>query len=195
MDSSFVQGVLEKLKEPLLPAHLVNFLLSILVIACIANSRAENILAQNVCGFNENEGTCSFASLMGVVALLTATVFTVMELQWEKLASYHRWIYLSEMIISILWSFLFFVSFCQLASNWKGDIKNSTSHVNAIFSITFSFFSILTWGGLGYMNYKGYKEDDIGGAGGMERLGSYMDPVTSSYHQGGNSGEMGGNVV
>jgi hypothetical protein len=159
-------------------------LLSLILIGCVANSRAiEGDL--NVCGFNRNEGACSFSTLIGVLAFLTALIFVVIEAQWERLGSYHRWIYLGELTVSSIWSLLFFVVFCMLASGWSAtgsDLKSGVSHGNANFAIVSSFFSVASWGALAYFSYKGYKEDDM--VGGMERLGGYMDPVTSSYHQG-----------
>jgi len=159
--------------------------LAIIVTACVANSRAVES-NDNVCGFNRSEQACSFSTLIGVVAFLTALVFVIIEAQWERLSSYHRWIYLGEAIVSAVWSLLFFVVFCMLASDWSNtdaSLKARVSHGNANMAIASSFFSVLSWGALGYFSYKGYKEDDI--VGGMERLsGGYLDPVTSSYHQG-----------
>lgn len=74
----------------------------------------------------------------------------------------------------------------MLASSWgatDAKLQALVSHSNANTAIAVSFFSIASWGLLAYFSYKGYKEDDM--VGGMERLTSYMDPVTSSYHQGG----------
>jgi hypothetical protein len=110
----------------------------------------------------------------------------VIEAQWEKLGSYHRWIYNGERIVSAILSFLFFVAFCILASGWSNtneSLKGLVSHGNAYMSIIASLFSVASWGALAYFSHKGYKEDDFVG-GGMERLGGYLDPVTSSYHQG-----------
>ena len=155
-----------------------------MVIACVSNSRAvqgEN----NVCGFNSDEGACSFSILIGVVAFLTAFIFVIVEAQWERLGSYHRYIYLGEGIVSGFGALLFFVVFVMLASAWgktNEALKDSVSHGNATMAIASSFFSIISWSFLAYFSYKGYKEDDM--VGGMERLGGYLDPVTSSYHQG-----------
>jgi len=140
-----------------------------------------------VCGFDRDEGACSFSTLIGVVAFLLALIFVIIEAQWERLGSYHRYIYLGEGVISAFGALLFFVVFIMLASSWsKSDaaLKASVSHGNASMAIASSLFSVFSWSILAYFSYKGYKEDDLGGAGGMERLGGYMDPVTSSYHQG-----------
>lgn len=150
----------------------------------MANARALENSNENVCGFDRNEGACSFSTLIGVIALLTSLVFVVAEIQWESLASYHRYIYLGEGILSAFGSLFFFVVFVMLASDWsKTDaaLKSMVSHANASLAIASSFFSVFSWALLAYFSYKGYKEDDIGG---MERLGGYLDPVTSSYHQG-----------
>jgi hypothetical protein len=120
-----------------------------------------------------------------VVAFLVALIFVIVEAQWERLGSYHRYIYLGEGIVSGFSALLFFVVFVMLASGWaKTDaaLKAAVSHGNASVAIAASFFSVISWSVLAYFSYKGYKEDDM--VGGMERLGGYLDPVTSSYHQG-----------
>jgi hypothetical protein len=159
--------------------------LSIIVIACVANSRATESTG-SVCGFDRDEGACSFSTLIGVIAFLLALVFIIVEAQWERLGSYHRYIYFGEGVVSGTGALLFFVVFVMLASGWsKTDaaLKNSVSHGNASMAIASSFFSVISWSVLAYFSYKGYKEDDM--VGGMERLGGgYLDPVTSSYHQG-----------
>jgi len=190
MNNPFVRSFLEKLKEPLLPTHLANLLLALIVTGCVANARANEAgvdggASSNVCGFDRDEGLCSFSTLIGVVSFLLALIFVIVEAQWEKLGSYHRWIYLGELIVSGIFGLLFFVSFCMLASGWSNtnaELRDEVSHGNVNVAISSSFFSVVSWATLGYFSYKGYKEDDIGG---MERLGSgYLDPVTSSYHQG-----------
>lgn len=158
--------------------------MSIIVVGCVANSRADTP-TENVCGFNKNEGACSFSTLVGVVGFLLALICVVIEAQWERLGSYHRYIYLGELITAGVWALLFFIVFCMLASDWSAtdsSLKSLVSHGNANVAIAASFFSVISWGALAYFSYKGYKEDDM--IGGMERLGGYMDPVTSSYHQG-----------
>ena len=156
-----------------------------MVTACVANSRGMES-GKDVCGFGGNDQTCSFPTFIGVVAFLIALIFVIVEAQWERLSSYHRWIYLGELIVSVIWALLFFVVFCMLASSWSNTddaLKSLVSHGNVSVAIASSFFSVLSWGALAYFSYKGYKEDDI--AGGMERLsGGYLDPVISSYHQG-----------
>lgn len=160
--------------------------------AAVSSARATNASGADVCGFDESEATCHFALWISVLGFLFSLSFIVMEAQWERLASYHRYIYLGELVASGSWTVLYFVTFCALASNWKGEIKDQTSHASGNMAIAFSFFSTLSWSALAYFSYKGYKEDDLVGLGGMERLGNYMDPVTAAYHQGGSGG---GNVV
>jgi Membrane-associating domain len=156
------------------------------VLACVSNSYALES-GKYVCGFNAHDSSCHYSTGLGVFAFLTAFVFVVIEAQWEKLGSYHRWIYNGERIVSAVLAFLFFVGFCILASGWSNtnaSLKDLVSHGNAYVAIISSLFSVFSWGALAYFSHKGYKEDDFVG-GGMERLGGgYLDPVTSSYHQG-----------
>lgn len=160
----------------------------------MSNARATDDKGKDVCGFDGNDGACGFALWISVIGFLLALAFIVMEAQWERLASYHRYIYLGELVASAAWSFFYFVVFCTLASNWKGEMKHETSTASGNMAIAFSFFSTLSWSALAYFSFKGYKEDDIG-MGGMERLGSYMDPVTAAYHQGGGGSGSGTSVV
>jgi hypothetical protein len=187
--SSFV----EKLKEPLLPTHLVNWLLSVILLGCLANSWGK-INDEDVCGFNKDVSNCHQAFGFTAVCFLVATVCVIIEFQWERLSNYHRWIYLSEFIISLVFSLAFFGFFIRLTMAWgdsNSDLKHAVGHGNPQTSIAMLFFSIISWGALAFFSYKGYKEDDIG-VGGMERLGTYTDPVLFAYHSGTGSGGGGG---
>lgn len=196
-----LKDVLDKLKEPLLPIHLLNFFLSTFILGSVTHSYLKEANGAHLCEFNKDNGICklslslyyyayintklrkgSFSTWISTLTMLIAIVCIGIEIKWEKFSSHHRYIYLSEMLIGCLAAFIYFVMFILLASSWGStgqDIKDRVSHRTAISACLCSFLSIISWGALGYVSYKGYKEDDLGG---IERLGGYMDPVTSSYH-------------
>ena len=206
MDAATLQdhlaAVVEKLKEPLLPTHLVNWLLSVVLLGCVANSHAD-VNGERVCGFAKDEGVCSSTNGFAVAAFLTSTVFVALELRWERLANYHRNIYLGELIVAGVYVLVFFGFFVKLASAWTNTddtIKGFVGHGNPGTAIAVTLLSMGSWGFLAWLSYKGYKEDDLGG---IERLGayggvgSYVDPVTSAYHGGvglGGGGTSGGGL-
>jgi len=184
---ALMASFMEKLKEPLLPVHLVNFLLSLVLFATVANAHAM-IGADDECGFNNDHTACSYPWSLGLFAFFFSLACIVVELRWEHLSAYHRYVYVVEMVVGGLLSFLMFIAFCMMASAWSktGDPLASKVGSGAPgVAIASGFLSVISWAALGYVSYKGYKEDEIGGGGGgMERLGGYVDPVTSTalYH-------------
>jgi len=181
-----LQNVAEKLKEPLLPTHLVNWLLSVILLACINNSYVEINGGPKQCQFAGDAQTCSSTTTFAIVVFLTSSVLIGVELGWEKVANYHRHIYFAELGVSGVLSLVFFGFFVKLAHEWTNtdsDLKNM-GHGNPGACITTSLLSILSWSALAYFSYKGYKEDDLGGIERLGTYGQYVDPVTSAYHAG-----------
>jgi hypothetical protein len=139
--------------------------LAIVLFACVANSYVtESDSPQGVCAFKRDANVCSWPWGIGVSAFLASGVCIAVEMSWERLAAYHRYVYMSEMVFAGLWSFFCFISFCMLASAWNqtdASLKDRVGRGNPIGAITGAFFSTLSWAVLSYISYKGYKEDDI----------------------------------
>lgn len=72
-----------------------------------------------------------------------------------------------------LWTFLWFVGFCFLTNQWAATKVNDVlvGADSARAAITFSFFSIFSWGLLAFLAYQRYK------AGVDEFIQNYVDPT------------------
>jgi len=181
-----LQTVAEKLKEPLLPTHIVNWLFTVILLGCISHSKVDINSDKAVCQFARDEQTCSSTKTFAAVAFVVASTFVVVELAWEKVANYHRYIYFAELVVSAVFALVFFGFFIKLAHEWTNtdsDLK-AAGQANPGASIAVSLLSIFSWSALAYFSYKGYKEDDLGGIERLGTYGQYVDPVTSAYHAG-----------
>ena len=180
----YVDSVVEKLKEPLLPTHLANWLFSVILLGCISNSWVD-INGDDKCRFNKDASKCDSATKFAMVTFLTSSVFVGMELMWDRLANYHRYVYLGELIVSAIFVLVFFGFFVSLANAWtntESTVKDLGGHGNPGTSIAMCILSIFSWALLAYLSYKGWKEDDLGGIERLGTYGQYIDPVTSAYH-------------
>uniref|UniRef100_A0A8C6T726 Synaptogyrin 2b n=1 Tax=Neogobius melanostomus TaxID=47308 RepID=A0A8C6T726_9GOBI len=110
-----------------------------LVSACVIQAK---------CMFNQNDSACHFSVAIGVLAFLACGVFTVLNiyLPFNSSAVERKYIVMGELAFSGLWTFLWFVCFCLLASEWaRTHVIIGIPMEAAQATIAFSFFSIATW--------------------------------------------------
>ncbi|CAF0725750.1 unnamed protein product [Adineta ricciae] len=150
---------IEFLKKPQVILRIVAWVFAIIVFACIAQEGYAN----NQCRYN-NSGACGYGIAIGVIAFLLTIAFTGLDVYFPNIANIktRKIIVVTELIISAIMVFLWFIGFCYLADQWRQqDPKdmpgwNGRNSVQA--AIAFSFFSILAWGGLVFFTFRRYRE-------------------------------------
>ena len=92
---------------------------------------------------------CHYGIGIGVLAFLGCVLFLAIDSQFDSVsnAQTKRYIVVADLAFSLLWLFLWFVGFCYLSDAWrKTTVDLRTTNTNDIrASITFSFFSIISW--------------------------------------------------
>jgi hypothetical protein len=161
-------GLFDKIlgnKEPsLLPTHCFNWLLSIVLIACVTKSWGK-VQDHDICAFDANAGNCQQPFDCGVASLIFSTAFIVLHCCWESVENYHRIIYSIESIWGLIITIVFLAYFIRLTMAWG----NTSSEMKANFGydvpqlgISTCFFLFLGWLALTVFAFRGYKGDDIG---------------------------------
>ncbi|KAA8595333.1 hypothetical protein FQN60_012468, partial [Etheostoma spectabile] len=117
-------------------------LFSIVIFGCIANegyiNRPNEV--EEYCIFNRNQNACNYGVFMGSMAFLCCMAFLALDVYFPQISS----------VKDPFWSFMWFVGFCFLANQWQvtkledNPLKEGGDAARA--AITFSFFSIFTWG-------------------------------------------------
>uniref|UniRef100_A0A5S6QTF2 Synaptogyrin n=1 Tax=Trichuris muris TaxID=70415 RepID=A0A5S6QTF2_TRIMR len=116
-----------------------------------------------ICVFGESDGACTFSSGIGVLALLVCIGFGISDALFENISGVHtrRKIALADVGASGIFTFFWFVVFCLLVNKWSSTVLESSMAFVASpcrAAITFSFFSVFSWGGLAYLAWKRYQE-------------------------------------
>ncbi|KAM4583878.1 synaptogyrin-2b [Odontesthes bonariensis] len=142
-------------RQPQTIVRLLSWVFAIVVFSCITAEGYINTphSAQAKCVFNENDSACHYAVGIGVIAFLACVAFLVLDVYvpFMSNAQERKYVVMADLGFSGAWTFLWFVCFCLLASQW-----GRTHDVRAIpedaarATIAFSFFSIATWGILTY---------------------------------------------
>jgi hypothetical protein len=163
-------GLFDKIfgnKEPsLLPNHCFNWLLSIVLIALLANSWG-HVQDQDICAFDANSGNCQQPFGCGVASLIFSTVFILLHCCWGSVENHHRIIYLIESILGLIVTVAFFAYFIRLTTAWGNtshEMKDNFGHDVPQLAISTCFFLFLGWLGLTWFAFQGYKGDNIGGS-------------------------------
>ncbi|KAB0399609.1 hypothetical protein E2I00_002257 [Balaenoptera physalus] len=150
---------------------------ALIVFSCIFGEGYSNTHSsqQQQCVFNLNEDACRFGSAIGVLAFLASAFFLVVDVYFPQIsnATDRKYLVISDLLFSALWAFLWFVGFCFLANQWAAT---EAGHVlvgadSARAAITFSFFSVFSWGVLASLAYQRYK------AGVDDFIQNYVDPT------------------
>ncbi|XP_025067122.1 synaptogyrin-1 isoform X2 [Alligator sinensis] len=126
---------------------------SIVVFGCIVNEGYTNRQDEKEehCIFNRNHNACNYGITVGVLAFLSCLLYLALDVYFPQISSVkdRKKAVLSDIGVSGLWAFLWFVGFCFLANQWQVS-KHEDNPLNegadaARAAITFSFFSIFTW--------------------------------------------------
>uniref|UniRef100_A0A3B5A2B6 Synaptogyrin 2 n=1 Tax=Stegastes partitus TaxID=144197 RepID=A0A3B5A2B6_9TELE len=131
---------------------------AVVVFACITTEGYINPIhsAEARCIFNQNDSACQYAVGIGVIAFLACVSFLVLDvyLPFMSNAQERKYAVMADLGFSGAWTFLWFVCFCLLASQWSRthDVHGIPEDA-ARASIAFSFFSIATWGILTYFAF------------------------------------------
>lgn len=150
------------IRQPQTIVRALSWIFALVVFGTITNEGYVNTHTspEAKCIFNQNDSACHFAVVIGVLAFLACAIFTVLDvyLPFVSSASERKYIVMSELAFSGLWTFLWFVCFCLLTSEWARTHVTTGIPVEAAqATIAFSFFSIATWGILTYFALARYR--------------------------------------
>ncbi|KAM7393832.1 hypothetical protein PAMP_020672 [Pampus punctatissimus] len=139
------------IRQPQTIVRLLSWIFAIVVFACITTEGYINPLhsAQATCIFNQNDSACQYAVGIGVIAFLACVCFLVLDiyLPFMSNAQERKYAVVADLGFSGAWTFLWFVCFCLLSSQWgrTHDVSGIPEDA-ARATVAFSFFSIATWG-------------------------------------------------
>nr|CAG4645869.1 EOG090X0FHR [Lynceus sp. MCZ IZ 141354] len=153
---------IEFLKRPQVILRLVNIFFSIIVFGCIGSQGWFNEDGKEVCKYNGDANACNYGVGIAVISFLVAIGFVVLEYLFPNMSSIktRRNFVMADLGFSGFWSFLYFVAFCYLASQWsKSEGPEAVASGNNLrAAIAFSFFSIISWAGSAYFAFQRYKQ-------------------------------------
>ncbi|XP_016326850.1 synaptogyrin-1 [Sinocyclocheilus anshuiensis] len=144
------------IQQPHTGLRIVSWLFSLVIFGCIANegyiNRPDEV--EQFCIFNRNQNACNYAVSMGSLAFLCCMAFLALDAYFPQISSINerKKAVLADVGTSAFWSFVWFVGFCFLANQWQvakpedNPLRSGADAARA--AITFSFFSIFTWGAL-----------------------------------------------
>ncbi|XP_036402757.1 synaptogyrin-1-like isoform X2 [Megalops cyprinoides] len=143
-------------QQPHTILRIVSWLFSIVIFGCIANEGYVNRPneVEEFCIFNRNQNACNYGVTMGTLAFLCCVAFLALDVYFPQISSVkdRKKAVLADIGVSAFWSFMWFVGFCFLANQWQvakhedNPLREGGDAARA--AITFSFFSIFTWGAL-----------------------------------------------
>ncbi|XP_032396727.1 synaptogyrin-2b [Etheostoma spectabile] len=143
------------IRQPQPIVRILSWIFALVVFATIATEGYVNT-PQSVdvkCIFNQNDSACHYATGIGVIAFLACVAFLMLDvyLPFMSSAQERKYAVMADLGFSGVWSFLWFVCFCLLASQWaKTHDVSGIPEDAARAAVAFSFFSIATWGILTY---------------------------------------------
>ncbi|XP_048221341.1 synaptogyrin-2 [Perognathus longimembris pacificus] len=165
------------LTKPQVAARALCMLFALIVFSCIFGEGYINTpeSTQLHCVFNQNEDACRYGCAIGVLAFLASAFFFVVDIYFPQIsnATDRKYLVVGDLLFSALWTFLWFVGFCFLTNQWSAtDLKHvPVGADSARAAITFSFFSVFSWGVLASLAYQRYK------AGVEDFIQNYVDPT------------------
>nr|XP_033785381.1 synaptogyrin-1 isoform X3 [Geotrypetes seraphini] len=154
------------IRQPHTILRMISWLFSIVVFGCIVNEGYVNNLedSKEFCIFNRNQNACNYGVTVGVLAFLSSLLYLALDIHFPQISSVkdRKKAVLSDIAVSAVWSFLWFVGFCFLTNQWQRS-KLEDNPLNegvdaARAAITFSFFSIFTWAILAVLALQRLKE-------------------------------------
>ncbi|XP_074865425.1 synaptogyrin-1 isoform X2 [Carettochelys insculpta] len=150
------------LRQPHTILRVLSWIFSIVVFGSIVNEGYLNNSEEGEehCIFNSNHNACNYGITVGVLAFLSCLLYLALDVYFPQISSVkdRKKAVLSDIGISAFWAFLWFVGFCFLANQWQvskqeNDLLNERADA-ARAAITFSFFSIFTWGLLTFLAFR-----------------------------------------
>ncbi|OXB61093.1 hypothetical protein ASZ78_013656 [Callipepla squamata] len=163
-------------QQPQVLTRIASAVFALIVFACLVGEGYINSSTSShlFCVFNRNEDACRYGIGIGVLAFLACIFFFMVDVYFPQIsnATDRKYLVLADLGFSGLWTFLWFVGFCFLTNQWAWTPAEDVHIVadSARAAITFSFFSIFSWGLLIAFAYKRYKM-------GVEDFArSYVDP-------------------
>ncbi|KAK1163760.1 hypothetical protein AOXY_G15657, partial [Acipenser oxyrinchus oxyrinchus] len=150
-------------QQPQTISRVLSWVFAIIVFACITAEGYINSSGTSVqyCVFGGSLDACHYGVGIGFLAFLAATAFFILDIYFPQIsnANERKYIVIADLVFSGVWSVLWFVGFCFLTNKWV------TMTVTPLFGsdsaravITFSFFSIFTWGLLAYFALRRYRQ-------------------------------------
>ncbi|XP_069509049.1 synaptogyrin-1 isoform X2 [Ambystoma mexicanum] len=140
-------------RQPHTIVRMVSWVFSIVVFGCIVNEGYINRPNEDeeFCIFNRNHNACNYGVTVGVLAFLTSLLYLALDVYFPQISSVkdRKKAVLSDVAVSAVWAFFWFVGFCFLANQWQhsdpedNPLKEGADAARA--AIAFSFFSIFTW--------------------------------------------------
>ncbi|KAJ8362632.1 hypothetical protein SKAU_G00114630 [Synaphobranchus kaupii] len=166
------------IKQPQTIVRLFSWLFAIVVFGSITGEGFVNQIHSSVpvCVFNRNDAACHYAMGVGVLGFMACVAFLVLDAYFPHIsnATERKRIVIADFAFSGVWAGLWFVCFCFLTNQWS-----NTKHAELLpeaaarAAIAFSFFSIVSWGLLGFFAMQRYRQ-------GVSDLGqSYADSAHS----------------
>ncbi|XP_056263038.1 synaptogyrin-2a [Pseudoliparis swirei] len=168
--------LLNFVKQPQTILRCLSWVFAIVVFATITAEGYTNTSTSETsnCMFNHDNSACSYGVGIGVLAFLACCVFLILDGYFPQIsnAKERRLIVVGDLVFSGAWTFLWFVCFCVLASQWaKTPDVTAVPGDAARAVVAFSFFSTVTWGLLFYFAFTRYRE----GVGNLDL--EYRDPA------------------
>ncbi|KAM6320697.1 synaptogyrin-1 isoform 2-T2 [Aegotheles albertisi] len=154
------------IRQPHTLLRLVSLVFSIVVFGSIVNEGYVNRMEETEehCIFNRNPNACNYGITVGVLAFLSCLLYLALDAYFPQISSVkdRKKAVLSDIGVSAFWAFLWFVGFCFLTNQWQAS-KKEDDPLNeggdaARAAITFSFFSIFTWGFLTFLAFRRLKD-------------------------------------
>ncbi|CAF0753798.1 unnamed protein product [Rotaria sordida] len=149
---------IEFIKRPQVILRIVSWVFAIIVFACIAQ---EGYMTGE-CRYN-GSGACGYGIAIGIIAFLFAMLFMGLDIFFPNISNItqRKIIVLTELVVSGILTFLWFVGFCYMADQWRQEPKKDTpgwnGRNNVQAAIAFAFFSIFSWGGLIFFTFRRYR--------------------------------------
>ncbi|KAM3864572.1 synaptogyrin-2b [Diretmus argenteus] len=175
-------------RQPQTIVRLLSWIFAIVVFACITTEGYVNPShsAEAKCIFNQKDSVCSYAVGIGVIAFLACVAFLMLDayLPLMSNAQERKYAVMADLGFSGVWTFLWFVCFCLLASQWgrTQDVSGIPEDA-AQATVAFSFFSIATWGILTYFALGRYRRgvDDVAVQPYIEPPPDHHSPYSPTY--------------
>ncbi|XP_077052900.1 synaptogyrin-1 [Siphateles boraxobius] len=153
------------IQQPHTGLRVASWLFSMVIFGCIVNegyiNRPDEV--EQFCIFNRNQSACSLAVSMGSLAFTSCVLFLALDACFPRISSikHRKKAVLADLATSAFWSFMWFVGFCFLANQWQASKPEDNPLLAggdaARAAVTFSFFSIFSWGGLTLFSWERLK--------------------------------------